>query len=312
MAEPIARNRSSSDRLGNLGVFVAVVENGSFATAASKLGVTRSAVGKAVLRLEKEVGAQLFQRTTRRLSTTEAGQVYYEHCRRALAEIANAEAAIEKGMHGPTGILRITAPQALGRHYVAPLMAKLARGNRELEVEMSFSDRVVDLVRERFDLAIRIGQLPNSSTLQSRRIGIQRFGMFAAPAYIRRVGQPRSVADLAKHTAITYYASERSSRWNFSDGRGGLQEAPVRRMLSIDDIDAIAAATLAGHGISRLPWWMATPLVERGELVAVLPQTYQEDSDVQVVWPKSRLLPLKTRVAIDALVESAAKVLLPV
>lgn len=306
---PIQRKGTPRQRLGPLGVFIEVVEHGSFAAAAARLGVTRSAVAKTILRLEREVGAQLFQRTTRRLATTDAGQVYFEHCRRALDEIDQAEAALERGMRGPGGVLRVTAPQALGRHFVAPIMVSLAQEHQQLEVEMALSDRVADLVRERFDLAVRSGELPDSATLQSRRIGTQRFGMFASPAYIRRHGKPTKVGDLAKHVAITYYASERNSRWSLPDERGRMQEVPVRRMLSMDDLDAIAAAALAGHGIARLPWWMAMPLVEERKLQHLMGDLYAPDADVHVVWPRARLLPLKTRAAIDALVAAAPKAL---
>jgi len=308
--EPIPAARALRERLGPLGVFVEVVERGSFAAAAKRLGVTRSAVGKAILRLETELGAQLFQRTTRRLSTTEQGQLYYEHARRAVLEMGEAEAAIAQGKQGPAGVLRVTAPQALGRHFIARVMAALAQEHPRLEVEMSFSDRVADLVAERFDLAVRIGELANSATLQSRRIGVQRFGMFASPAYLRRHGTPARLADLAGHVAITYYSPEHGSRWAFPAPGGKLQEVAVRRMLSVDDIDAIAGAVLAGYGIGRLPWWMAMPLVKRRELAPVLEQDYHDDSDVHVVWPRTRMLALKTRVAIDTLVRAAPAVLL--
>ncbi len=307
--EPIKPDHLAGERLRGVATFVHVMEAGSFAGAAVRLQMTRSAVGKAIARLEQRLGIQLFQRTTRTLSATEAGQAYYERCRRALSEIEAAEAALEHGRHGPRGLLRVSAPLAFGRHWVAPVLSQLARKHGELEVGINFSDRRVDVLAEGFDLAIRIGNLADSASLQTRTLGTQRFAMFASPAYLRRHGRPRHVDDLRTHIAIAYGPDGRSVPWRLPHRDGKLSEVSIRYMLNFDDIGPIADAALNGLGIARLPLWLADKWVRASQLVPVLPAAYADDTDVHVVWPRARFLPLKTRAAIDTLVQEAPKAL---
>jgi DNA-binding transcriptional LysR family regulator len=307
--EPIRHERLPEDRLRGIATFVHVMEAGSFATAAARLRMTRSAVGKTIARLEKRLGVQLFRRSTRRLAPTEAAQAYYERCRRALSEIDAAEGALEQGRIGPRGRLRVSAPRAFGRHCVAPVLNSLVQQHAELEFELSLSDRIVDLQAEGYDLAVRIGRLPDSSGLQARRLGTQRFAMFAAPAYLERHGLPRRPEDLEQHQAVSYAWPDRVHPWQLLDASGQPREARVRRRLGFNDIDTIADAVLAGQGLGRLPWWLARRWVETGALVPVMPEAYAEDLPIHVVWPRSRFLPSKTRAAIDALAAEAPRVL---
>jgi DNA-binding transcriptional LysR family regulator len=308
--EPIKANRLAGERLRGVANFVHVIEAGSFAGAAARLQMTGSAVGKSIARLEQRLGVQLFQRTTRTLSATEAGLAYYERCRRALSEIEAAEATLEHGRHGPRGLLRVSAPLALGRHWVAPVLSGLSRKHDELEIGINFSDRRVDILAEGFDLAVRLGVLPDSASLQTRSLGTQRFAMFASPSYLRRHGRPRTVDDLLQHVAIAYGSEGRSIPWRLPSHNGRLTEVNMRYMLNFDDIDAIADAALAGLGIARLPLWMAARWVNENRLVPVLPAAYSDDTEVHVVWPRARFLPLKTRFAIDLLVREAPGALL--
>jgi DNA-binding transcriptional LysR family regulator len=172
------------EQLNGIATFVQAVESGSFALAAHRMRVTRSAVGKSIARLEHSLGVRLFHRTTRRLNLTEDGQVFYERCVRALAEIDAAEAALDNGRRAPVGRLRVSVPVLFGRHCVAPVLSKLAHQYGGLKVEISFSDRIVDLVEEGFDLAVRIGTLTDSASLAARRLGTERMGIYAAPSYL--------------------------------------------------------------------------------------------------------------------------------
>jgi DNA-binding transcriptional LysR family regulator len=307
--EPIKPDHLAGERLRGVATFVHVVETGSFAAAAARLQMTRSAVGKAIARLEQRLGVQLFQRTTRTLSATEAGQAYYERCRRALSEIEAAEATLEHGRHGPRGLLRVSAPLAFGRHWVAPVLGRLAKKHAELEIGISFTDRRVDVLAEGFDLAVRIGPLADSASLQARTLGTQRFAMFASPAYLRRQGRPKSVEDLRAHIAIAYGPDGRHVPWRLPHADGKLSEVGMRYMLNFDDIAAIADAALGGLGIARLPLWLAAGWVEANQLLPVLPAAYADDMQVHAVWPRARFLPLKTRAAIDLLVQEAPKAL---
>ncbi|WP_256258768.1 LysR family transcriptional regulator, partial [Burkholderia ubonensis] len=171
------------DRLEGVAVFVQVVEAGSFALAAQRLDMTRSAVGKAVARLEKRLGARLLNRTTRSQSLTDDGQCYYDRCVRALAELDAAQADLDSGRHEPRGRLRVSVPLAFGHHCVAPILTELAHTYPHLQIDLSLTDRAVDLVEEGIDLAVRIGRLPDSTSLVARRIGTQYGSLGASPAY---------------------------------------------------------------------------------------------------------------------------------
>src|SRR5690242_18479908 len=178
---PLGNQSSMRTPLGDLAAFVQSVESGSFALAAQRLNVTRSAVGKSVARLEKRLGVRLFVRTTRRQSLTEDGQAYYERCVRAFEEIEAGEDVLASSQRAPTGRLRISVPVLFGRHCVAPVLLRLANRYRNLTIETSFSDRVVDMVQEGYDLAVRIGTLPDSASYAARKLGAQGMSICAAP-----------------------------------------------------------------------------------------------------------------------------------
>jgi DNA-binding transcriptional LysR family regulator len=279
------------ERLSGIEAFVQAVETGSFARAAEKLRLTRSAVGKSVARLEQRLGARLFHRTTRAQSLTEDGHAYYERCRRALDEIDAAEAALDAGRREPAGRLRVSVPLLFGRHCVAPVLTKLARRHPRLDLELAFSDRVTDLPEDGFDLAVRIGELRDSPNLAARRLGAQTFVMCAAPSYLGKRKRPRRAEDFASLTAITYSRAGAETPW----------QVPIARHLRFDDVQAIADAAVAGVGIARLPRWLIAPLLKSGELVLLMEGAEVESSDIHAVWPHSRYLPSKTRAAIDAL-----------
>src|SRR5262245_5403470 len=191
-----------SERLNGVTVFVHAVEAGGFAEAANRLGVTRSAVSKAIARLEQRLGAQLFQRTTRTLSLTSDGEIYYERCRKALAELEDAEAALDEGRREPTGRLRVSMTTMFGRYCVAPALWALADKYPKLDIEMSFNDRIADLVDDGFDLAIRVGRLPDSPALVARPLGVQRMAIWASPGYLDRHGRPTQLDELRNHVGI--------------------------------------------------------------------------------------------------------------
>lgn len=296
------------DRLKGVATFVLTVEAGSFAVAASRMGVTRSAVGKSIARLERRVGARLFNRTTRQQTLTENGQAFYERCKRALAEIDAAEEALDAGRREPIGRLRVSAPVLFGRHCVLPVLSKLVSRYPRLEVEISFSDLVVDLVHDGFDLAVRMGDLGDSTSLAARRLGVQHFVICASPAYLTEHGAPRQPQDFVDHTGIVHMRSGTEMPWQMRDSAGRLHELRIRPRLRLDDIQAIANATLAGVGLSLLPRWRVEPYLLTGQLVAVADVDHMPATEIHVVWPKTRYLPSKTRVAIDALVSEVPKI----
>lgn len=298
---PVRNQSATADRLQGIDAFVQAAEAGSFALAAQRMRVTRSAVAKSVAKLERRLGTRLFHRTTRRQSLTESGQAYYERCKRALMELDAAEAIVDDRQREPAGHLRVSAPVVFGRHYVAPVLTALIARYPALRVDLSLSDRNVDLIEEGFDLAVRIGPIGDSVTLAARRLATHRFVICAAPSYLAKHGQPRQAADFEGHIGITYLFRGPDSPWRMRDGNAALREARIHRQLRCDDMQAIADATLAGAGIARLPLWLAEPYLRAGQLV-LLPNTEGGmETDIHAVWPHTRYMPAKTRAALDAL-----------
>jgi DNA-binding transcriptional LysR family regulator len=287
--------------LNNIDVFVSAVETGSFAQAAERLRLTRSAVAKSIARLERRLGVRLFHRTTRSQHLTEDGHTYYERCVRALAELEAADAVFETRRNVPTGHLRITAPVLFGRRCVAPVMLELARKYPQLTIEMSFSDRVAALVDEGFDLAVRIGQLPESTALAARRLGAQRMAICASPSYLAARGYPSTIEDVAAHDCIVYsQAGQTATWWVREDAQ--VREVKVSSRLRFDDLQAIADAAVGGAGLAWLPCWLLMPYLRNNELTVVMDAERVLATSIHVVWPRNRHLPSKTRAAIDALI----------
>lgn len=291
-----------SDRLHGISAFVEAVEAGSFAVAAQRMRLTRSAVGKSIARLEQRLGVRLFQRTTRSQSLTEDGQAYYERCVRALAELDAGVSALDSGKSEAIGRLRVSVPVLFGRHCVAPVLLALARRHPRMTIEMSFSDQVVDLVEEKFDLAIRSGSLPDSTTLVARRLATQDMAICAAPSYLAEYGTPADIAAMSAHVGIAYGRAGRLEPWRVRDNSGEVHKPQVDIRLVFDDLQAIADAAVAGAGLAWLPCWLMSKHSRAGELALVMDSESVLPTEIYLVWPQSRYLPTKTRVAIDALV----------
>ena len=292
-----------TDTLKDIPVFVASVEAGSFAQAAVRLHLSRSAVGKSIARLEERLGVRLFHRSTRSQRLTDNGALFYERCLRALEEIRGAESQLETGKHQVSGRLRVAVPVLFGRQCIAPLLIELAQEHPGLELEMSFSDRVVDLVEEGFDMAVRNGALADSSVLVARRLGEHRMVLCAAPDYLFKNGQPQTVDDLRQHTAINYTRAGRVLPWQLMDYDGTSRTFIPRSSLNMDDLQAICDAALAGHGLAWLPCWMVIKEIHQGNLAPLLKQAPDVRFDVHAVWQQTPHLPLRVRIAIDMLVK---------
>ena len=292
-----------TDTLKDIPVFVASVEAGSFAQAAVRLHLSRSAVGKSIARLEERLGVRLFHRTTRSQRLTDNGALFYERCLRALEEIRGAESQLETGKHQVSGRLRVAMPVLFGRQCIAPLLIELAQEHPGLELEMSFSDRIVDLVEEGFDMAVRNGTLADSAVLVARRLGVHRMVLCAAPDYLIKNGQPQSVDDLRQYTAINYTRAGRVLPWQLMDYDGTSRTFIPRSSLNMDDLQAICDAALAGHGIAWLPCWMVIKEIHQGNLVPLFKQAPDVRFDVHAVWQQTPHLPIRVRIAIDMLVK---------
>jgi DNA-binding transcriptional LysR family regulator len=295
-----------SPRLQGIEEFVAAVEAGSFARAAERLHVTRSAVAKSIARLEARLGTRLFLRTTRSQSLTEEGHGYYERCRRVLAELDAAEAMADAARSTAAGLVRLSMPAMLGRLRVGPLLLALARRHPGLSLELSFNDRRVDLVEDGLDLAIRSGELADSAELVARPVGVQWMVLCAAPAYLAERGRPGSVAELVaspSHEAVLYARDGQVSPWRFHDAGGRPVEVVLPSRLRCDSAEVLLEAAIGGMGLARLPAWLAADALAAGTLVRVFEEPRPFGFALNVIRSRSRYLPHKTRVVVDWLAE---------
>jgi len=295
------------NRFDGVPVFVEVVEAGGFAKAAERLALTRSAVGKSIARLEERLGVRLFHRTTRTQNLTEDGQQYYERCLRAMEELRAGESLLESGRRDVVGRLRVSMPVLFGRYCVAPVLLAFAREHPQLELDLSFSDRQVDLIADGVDLAVRNGVLGNGAGLQARRITSQRKVLCAAPAYLAAKGAPDEIADLAAHDTLLYWRADHGQAWQLPDTSGKLIHVSVTSRLRFDDLEAIANAAVDGMGLAWVPHWLIRDELLAGSLVALWANRPSASMECYAVWPATQYLPLRSRLAIDALVSELPK-----
>ncbi len=293
-----------ADRFSGIAPFVDTVESGSFSAAAHRLNLTRSAVGKAVSRLEGRLGTRLFHRTTRSQTLTEAGHLFYEHCQRAMAELRAAEALLEVGQSEVAGRLRVIMPVLFGRHCVAPVLCALARAHPRLELDLSFSDRPVDLLDDGYDLAVRADPAPaDGGLVASRRVSRQRMTVCASPSYLERAGVPTTIDDLVAHRAVAFEHEGRLRGWRFPRAGSSLpRELTPPVVARMDNQEAIADAVADGLGLGWLPGWLIWDRVRNGSLVPVLPSATRLHTDFHALWPATPNPPPRLRYAVEALV----------
>ncbi|MBA4222131.1 MAG: LysR family transcriptional regulator [Methylobacterium sp.] len=289
------------DRLTSMSVFIRAVDLGSFAAAASELGLSAPMVGKHVRFLEERLGVRLLNRTTRRQSLTEFGRAYYERCKTVLAEAEAADALAADQFGEPRGRLRVALPVLFGRCCVMPILLDLARRHPQLELDLAFGDSFVDLAEGGHDLAIRTGELHDAANLVTRRVARQRMIVCAAPSYLDARGTPTQLADLADHDALIYRRSGRVRPWLFPRQDGPPAEVLPRHRLRLDDLESIADAAGLGMGLAWLPSWLVRERLKAGELVELLPDEGRQPYDVHALWLQTPHLPPKVRVAIDTL-----------
>ncbi len=286
--------------LNDIPLFVQVVEAGSFTAAAAALGVQKSAVSRGVSRLEEELGVRLLQRTTRKLSLTEAGKAFFERARSAVSHLDEAADAVREQGGELRGVIRFTAPADANEFGVADAIAVFCQKYPGVHVECALTARRVDLVAEGFDIAIRAGQLEDS-TLVARRLGAPARVLFAAPAYVRRRGRPKVIADLAKHECILFRSQGTRSTWTLT-GPHGDESVDVTGPMNVDNVSFAASACVAGAGVALLPTWIARKLVEERELAVLLPDYAQTTGELSVVLPSSSFVPLRVALLRDQLV----------
>ena len=287
--------------LAEIESFVSVVEAGGFRAAASRLGLTASAISKRVRALEDRLGARLLNRTTRRVAPTDVGRALYERSRAILADLEDAEAAVAELQAEPRGPLRVGAPMDFGRRHLVDLFARFASEHPALSLEVHLTDRFVDVVGEGFDLVLRIGDLPDSS-LVARRLARCRRALVASPAYLETRGTPRQQADLAHHDWIAY-ALETARRWPLAPGVS-LPEVARHRA---DNGEMLRALVRAGTGIALLPTFLVGDDLREGALVELFPGELDADLALHAVTPHRKLLSTKVQLLIGRLREAFAE-----
>ncbi len=287
--------------IGALRVFVAVAEAGSFVAGGKAMGLTRSAAGKALARLEAYLETRLFQRTTRRLSLTTEGHEFFNRCCRLLEDLEEAEASIRQNSPLPKGILRLTVSEGYGKMVILPFIQAFLENSPGISIEVSFSDRVVDLIEEGFDLAIRVGSGATSHQYITQVIDRTRPQLFVSPDYLKQWGKPESVAELKAHRRLVYGLGTASTGWNLVDKEHGRITLNGSNHVRFDSGDAIRLAAIAGLGIGYLPSFMIGRDIAEGRLVQLLPAIQGEEIAIHAIYPSRRHLSLRVRAFIDGL-----------
>jgi len=288
------------DRLSGLTAFVKTVDLGSFVAAGRVLEISASAVGKAVARLEQQLGVRLLQRSTRRIQLTEEGRLFHERCRRILDDLDDAHAMMSQTLEAPRGRLRVSAP-IIGYHFLMPLIPDFLARYPQVDLDVDFNDQIVDLIEEGIDVVIRSGDLPDSG-LVSRPLHAYRFMLCASPGYLARHGTPQRPCDLDRHAAIRfrYPNSGKLLEWPLRLADGEPEPRP-RAAVVFNNMEALLAATTAGLGIACMPDFLVRAALAEGRVVAVLDERMDAGGRFSALWPSSRQLSPKVRVFVDHL-----------
>lgn len=288
--------------LRTIRAFVAVVEAGDFTAAARSLRLSRSAVGKALVRLEADLNVRLLHRTTRRVSTTSDGAVFYDYCVRLLADLADAKNAVCQRPQAPQGILKLSLPDAYGRRRILPILQGFMRRWPHVGVEVTFSDRMSDVVEEGLDLAIRIGGADASNGLVTRVVDRICGVLCASPDYLAARGQPDETDTLDEHDLLMFGQRGRIMPWPWLVPAAGSRASRGHPRMVLDSAEALRSVALAGLGIAYLPDFLIASDLENGSLVSVRCRA-EETLDVHALYPNRRLLPARVRLFIDTVVD---------
>lgn len=287
------------DRIADFQAFVAIVDKGSLTAAAKQLGRSLQSISRSLATLEGDLGVELIARTTRRSAATEAGLAFYRRVGAALSEIEAAKLETSNRRSEPVGLLRITCSTVFAPLYVVPAVCAFLESHPKVDIDLDMSDGYVDLISQGFDLAIRIGELPDSS-LKARRLADLRRVVFAAPDYFAKHGRPKVPGDLAGHQCLIRTSARDSDAWPFLVG-GRLKAVKVAGRFRSSGALAVNEAAVQGLGIANAPLWQVRALVDRGVVELVLTRFEPPRVPVHAVWPATRLLPAKTQLFLNYL-----------
>jgi DNA-binding transcriptional LysR family regulator len=288
------------ESLTGISAFVRTAEALSFVAAGRALGISASAVGKNVANLEVSLGVRLLQRTTRRVALTDEGMLFYERCRRILDDLRDAEAMVSQAAQLPRGRLRISLP-TIGYYFLLPVLPEFRKRYPDVELDVDFNDRIVDVIEEGFDVVIRSGELTDSS-LMSRRLGPFNFGLCASSDYLETNGVPQTPKDLEKHHCLRfrYPTTGKLQDWSFTD-TAATNPFRLSSALTCNNMEALRVAAICGLGIAYMPDFLAQDALRAGELRTVLDEFLANPGQFSILWPSSRHLSPKLRVFVDFL-----------
>jgi DNA-binding transcriptional LysR family regulator len=290
------------DRFENMRTFIRVVETGSISGAADRLGIAKSAVSRRLKELEGHLGVELFHRTTRKMNLTDTGRAFYHQSVRILEDVIEAEHATSQAHGTLRGSLKIALPSTFGLMHMGPAINEFLQANPQIEFDLDFNDREVDLIQEGFDLAIRIANLPDSSLI-ARRLAPIRFVMCASPAYLEQMGTPRSPDELSAHQCLVYSLRRDFEYWHLTDRNGSEIRTKIHPYLKASTGEFLKDAAVDGLGIILLPSFIAYKEIERGALVQILKEYELPQMDAYAIYPQTRHLSQRVRAFVDFLVK---------
>lgn len=295
------------DHISRVGVFIAVVKAGSFAGAALALGITSSAVSKQIQNLEQDLQVKLLNRTTRNVSPTEEGMLYFERASRALEDLKEAEDEINELKSRPRGPLKVSLPQSLGIKYFGDAIAAFAAQYPQVELDVSLDDRLVDVAGEGFDLVVRIGALKDTSLI-ARRLADCPLVLCASPSYLRKHGVPQSPGDIANHNVLAFTGNLGPHEWRYTDKAGDKGQVSLQGTFKADSGDILCRAALEGIGIVILPIFYVSEHLKSGDLQIILPdlETFPK-REIFTVFPPNRFQSTRLRLFVDHLVKTAKR-----
>lgn len=293
------------DRLTEMEAFATVVDQGGFTDAARKMGISKSAVSKHVSSLEARLGARLLNRTTRRVSPTEIGLAYYDRARRVLNDAGEADALVTSMQSAPSGVLRISVATDFGVNHLSPVLGAFLADFPEITVNMVLNNRYVELISEGFDMAVRIGELEDSS-LRARKLAETQKRMIASPDYFKRHGRPTRIDDLNEHNLLHYSNQSAGSVWKITAPSGEQRQVRTTGGLTVNDGQSLLNAAIAGLGIAYLPSYLYADAMKEGLVEDAIPDLPVETQGIYAVYPPGRFTQPKVRAFIDFLVHSFA------
>lgn len=293
------------DKISRIGVFLEVAKHQSFASAARELGMTGSAVSKQVQNLEDHLDVLLLHRTTRKVTLTDEGAIYYERARRALEDLEEAENLIQEAKAHPTGVLKVNIPVSFGRKYLTQPIAAFAKKYPDVKLEINLDDHKVNIVEEGYDVVVRIGSLEDSSLI-AKKLAPCPILLCASQGYIKKHGAPKTPADLSDHKALIYTQHGQFTQWTYSTPEGKIESTELRSTLKANSGEMLIAGCLKGVGICLVPIFLAAPYFKSGKLVNLLPNyTTAPERNIYALFPEKRHQSVRVKLFVEMLAETS-------